>query len=136
MAIRLTTEQIQYIGLFETITRAGVRDCIIDGDKIIFVVNEGEMGKAIGKNGVNIKNLEKILNKKIEIVQYSDDPIQFLLYFFRPAEFKEAYVAERNDGKKIIKLSFNSKSSASKSKVNKAKMFVKKYYNIDDIQLN
>ena len=44
--IKLTTDQMKLMSLFQNITKATARDCIEDEkrDRIIFVVNEGKMG--------------------------------------------------------------------------------------------
>ena len=57
-SIKLTMDQMRKISLFQNITKVTPRDCIDDEkqDRLIFVVNEGKMGLAIGKNGSNIKS--------------------------------------------------------------------------------
>ena len=62
-AIKLTTDQIRLISLFQKITKTTARDCLDDENqnKIIFVVNEGKMGLAIGKGGSNIRQLQEEL---------------------------------------------------------------------------
>ena len=47
--VKLTTEGIRYIALFESLTRAVARDCYIDdeNDRVIFVVKKGDMGLGI-----------------------------------------------------------------------------------------
>jgi N utilization substance protein A len=49
--VKLTEDCMGLISQFERLTGAGSRDCIIDdrNNRIIFVVNPGEMGLAIGK---------------------------------------------------------------------------------------
>jgi N utilization substance protein A len=66
--VKLTTEGIRYIALFESLTRAVARDCYIDdeNDRVIFVVKEGDMGLAIGKNGNNINRVKRSIGKHIE----------------------------------------------------------------------
>ena len=78
--IKLTSEELKLIALFQKITRASARDVIDDErmDRLIFVVNEGKMGLAIGKGGSNIKNLQNILKKDIELVEYAAEPEAFL----------------------------------------------------------
>ncbi|MEM4521421.1 MAG: NusA-like transcription termination signal-binding factor, partial [Candidatus Bathyarchaeia archaeon] len=69
--IRLTNEELEYIRLFESVTGATARDCIIDNkfDRVIFVIKEGEAGMAIGKGGRNISLLRKITGKNYEVVE-------------------------------------------------------------------
>lgn len=80
-----------YISLFESLTGAKVKDCIANGN-IIFIVHENEMGKAIGKEGSNIKRVENALKKKIRLVEFNNDVCQFvqnLIYPIRAKEIKE-----------------------------------------------
>ena len=79
-SIKLTMDQMRKISLFQKITKVTPRDCIDDEkqDRLIFVVNEGKMGLAIGKNGSNIKSLQNLLKRNIELVEYYDDPIKYL----------------------------------------------------------
>ena len=70
--------------LFESMTGAKVKD-IIANDKLIFIIEENEMGKAIGRNGINIKKMESMLKKKIKLVEFSNDVLQFVKNFIYPA---------------------------------------------------
>jgi len=64
MTVKLDTEGIRCIGVFESLTGAGVKDCIMDNDRVIMVVKKGDMGLAIGKGGSNINKVKKLLKKK------------------------------------------------------------------------
>jgi NusA-like KH domain protein len=77
--IKFDIETIKIMSLFEAITRAKLKDCIINKEagQITFVVEENEIGKAIGKNALNIKILEQKLNKRIKIVEFSKNIVQF-----------------------------------------------------------
>ena len=101
--IKFTAEEMRYIALFESITGATVRDCIIDeeNNRIIFVVKEGQIGMAIGRRGKNIRLLERMTGKKHEIIEYSDDPAQFIRNALKPAKVQEVRITERPDGKKM-----------------------------------
>ena len=79
-SIKLSSDQLRLLSLFQKITKATARDCLDDEkqDRIIFVVNEGKMGLAIGKGGCNIKSLQNTLKRNIELVEYNNDPIKFL----------------------------------------------------------
>jgi len=51
--IKLTSDQLRLMSLFQNVTGATARDCIEDEkqNRVIFVVNSGKMGLAIGKGG-------------------------------------------------------------------------------------
>jgi N utilization substance protein A len=100
---------MRYIALFESITGAMVKDCIIDDElnRIIFVVKKGEVGMAIGKGGKNIHLLEKMTGKKHEIIEHSDNPAQFIKNALKPARVKEIRITERPNGKTIAVVAVN-----------------------------
>ena len=74
--------------LFENLTRAKLKDCIAN-EGLIFIVEENEIGKAIGKGGSNVHRLEGLLNKRIKIVEFSSDVKQFIRNFIMPLEVKD-----------------------------------------------
>ncbi len=76
-------QTIRYVALFQDLTRTTVVDCVDAGDRLIFVVKEGEIGKAIGKKGENIAKLKRLMNKDIHVVEYSDQPDRFVANVFR-----------------------------------------------------
>ncbi|KAF5052152.1 KH domain protein [anaerobic digester metagenome] len=84
----LTEDCMRLISEFESLTGAGSRDCVIDerNSRIIFVVNPGEMGLAIGKKGASIKKASDVMGKRIEVVEYSDNAEQFVKNCFLPAQ--------------------------------------------------
>lgn len=88
MGIKYTSETIAFLNLFEKITRVRVKDCFFD-NILIFIINQGNIGKAIGKKGVNIKRLESKLRRKIKIVEFNNDPVVFVKNFIAPLIAKE-----------------------------------------------
>ena len=61
---------MRLMSLFQNVTKATARDCLEDEmqNKIIFVVQEGKMGLAIGKGGSNIKYLQKNIKRNVELI--------------------------------------------------------------------
>ena len=86
--VRLTEDCMRLISQFESLTGAGSRDCVVDerNNRLIFVVNPGDMGLAIGKKGVSIKKASEVMGKKIEVVEYNSNPEQFIKNCFLPAQ--------------------------------------------------
>src|SRR3989304_5010942 len=90
-------QTIKYGALFQDTTRSTVVDCVDAGDKLIFVVKEGEIGKAIGKKGENISKLKRLMNKDIHVVEYSDQPDKFVANVFRNYDVKNVQIEQRGD---------------------------------------
>jgi len=102
---------MRYIALFESITGATVKDCIIDDElnRIIFIIKEGDVGIAIGRGGKNIHMLERMTGKKHEIIEHSEKPAQFIKNALKPARVNEIRISERTDGKTIAVVSVDPK---------------------------
>jgi len=98
--IVLTEDCMHLISQFERLTGAGSRDCVVDdrNNRLIFVVNPGEMGLAIGKKGASIKKAMEVMGKKIEVVEYSPSPEQFLKNCFLPAQVVTVTFGNEDDG--------------------------------------
>ncbi|WAI00799.1 NusA-like transcription termination signal-binding factor [Methanogenium organophilum] len=98
--IVLNEQSLQLMAQFEQLTGAGSRDCIIDerNERLIFVINPGEMGRAIGKQGSSIKKASDDLGKRIEVVEFSDDAEQFLRNCFLPARVTSVQFEENEEG--------------------------------------
>ena len=83
--VKFDSDSMKLITLFESMTGAKVKDCIAN-KKFIFIIEENEMGKAIGKNGVNVKRLESKLKRKIKLVEFSNDVLQFVKNLIYPLQ--------------------------------------------------
>ena len=90
MKIVLDMQTMQTIALFEQLTGAHIKDCIPSEEQVIFVVHEGEMGKAIGKGGQHVRNLENKLKKRVKVVEFHTDILQFVKNLVSPLELREA----------------------------------------------
>ncbi len=88
--IKLDTDSMRFVALFESVTGTVVKDCIISANKIVFVVKEGQAGLAIGKAGANIISLQDKLKRRVEVVEYSEDPVKFASNIFQPAELSKS----------------------------------------------
>ena len=62
------------------------------------MVNTGKMGLAIGKGGSNIKSLNNMLKRNVELVEYFDDPTKFLKNVFNPKFINEVKLSTKPDG--------------------------------------
>jgi len=86
---------MKLISLFQAMTRgASVKDCIMD-DEIIFIVGEGEIGKAVGKGGENAKRISYALKRKIKIVEFSNNLLTFIRNLIKPLNVQNI---EETDG--------------------------------------
>jgi len=142
-SIKLTMDQMRKISLFQNITKVTPRDCIDDEkqDRLIFVVNEGKMGLAIGKNGSNIKSLQNLLKRNIELVEYYNDPIKFLKNLLNAKLINEVKISKRADGSQqaIVLVNPNNKGlvvGRAGRNAEKARLLAKRYFDIPSVVIN
>lgn len=140
--IRLTSREMRYIALFESITGASVKDCIIDDElnRIIFVVKEGDIGAAIGKGGKNIRLLERMTGKKHEIIEHSENPVQFIKNALKPARVNEVRITERPNGKVIAVVSVNPRDKGvaigkNGRNAERIRFLAKRYFQIQNVSI-
>jgi N utilization substance protein A len=90
-------ETMRFIGLFQDMTKTTVLDCLDGDDKLVFVVKNGEIGKAVGKKGENIARLKRMLNKEVQVVEFSENPEEFVKNVFRNYDVRRVEIEERGD---------------------------------------
>jgi N utilization substance protein A len=140
--IRFTGTEMRYIALFESITGANVKDCIIkeEEERVIFIVKEGEVGVAIGKHGRNIHTLERMTGKKHEIIEYSDDPVQFIKNALKPAAVREVRLTERPNGRTMAVVTVNPRDKGvaigkNGRNAERLRFFAKRYFEIENVSI-
>lgn len=138
--IKLTSGELQLMSLFQSVTGATARDCIIDEklDRVIFVVNKGDMGLAIGKNGATIKTLQDIVGKKIELVEFSDDVIEFIRNMLGSSLVLDAKIVEKGDGSKVAVVVVDPKKKGvvvgrEGRNAEKARLLARRYFQLSNV---
>ncbi len=92
MTIKYDAELLKAMTFFENATHAKLKDCYLDShtDMMTFVVMPGEIGKAVGKGGSNVRRLEDAFKKRIKIAEYADDLLQFVKNMIMPLRVEMA----------------------------------------------
>lgn len=140
--IKFTSKEMRYISLFESITGANVKDCIVNEEqsRVIFVVKEGEIGMAIGRGGRNIHTLERMTGKKHEIIEYSERPAQFIKNALKPAMVKEVRITERPNGKTMAVVTVNPRDKGvaigkNGKNAERLRFLAKRYFQIENVSI-
>ena len=83
------------ISLFEKITQAHAKRLFTDKrGQLVFIVEEGQAGKAIGKGGMNIQRLRKLFKKRVKVVEFNADAKEFVKNYIAPLEVENITVKE------------------------------------------
>lgn len=89
-------QTIRYVSLFQDVTKTTVVDCVETADQIIFVVKEGQIGRAIGRKGDHITRLKRMFNRDVHVVEFSDKPAAFIANVFRNYDVRKVDIEDRN----------------------------------------
>jgi len=103
------------------------------------VVKENQIGMAVGKSGNKIKQLERLIGKSVEVVEFSDNPTTFIHNVLAPAKLENVEITEHG-GKKtaVVTVDFQNRKLAigrKGRKIQNAKKLVFRHYGIEDIIL-
>jgi N utilization substance protein A len=140
--IKLSSEQLSLMSLFQNMSGATPRDCIIDEkqNRIIFVISKGQMGLAIGKKGASIKNIEKTVRRPVEVVEWSDDLAEFIKNALDPRYVQEVKVSERLDGTKAVTVVVDPKKKGAVlgrggKNAERVRLLAKRYFDVSNVQI-
>ena len=137
MTITFTTETIRLLTLFENLTNVSVKDCFENHDTVYYIVEEGKIGLAIGKGGNSIKQVEKVLGKKVKVFEYSSNVPDFVKNLI--PNVKEVKLLEE-DGKDMIEIKVNKQDrgyviGSGGEKIKIYKEILKRVHNISDLKV-
>lgn len=138
--IKLTSDELRLMSLFQSITSVTARDCVVDDkmDRVIFIVNKGQMGLAIGKGGVTIRQLQNVVARKVELVEYSDDASDFVRNILNPQMVNDVKITQRTDGSKQAVVLVDAKRKGvvvgkEGRNAEKARLLAKRYFQISNV---
>ncbi|MEK6907418.1 MAG: NusA-like transcription termination signal-binding factor [Nanoarchaeota archaeon] len=123
-------DKIQKITLFENLTRSKVKGMLED-EKLIIIVEHGELGKAIGSKGKNIKMIENMMHKRLRIIEFNENPVNFINNFIYPIKV-ESITLNNN----VIEIKANDRKTKGlligreRRNFNELSDLVKEYFNL------
>lgn len=133
--VKMNDEEAKRMLFFQQVTGAATRDCIDDGEWLVFVVAGGEVGAAVGRRGANIATLEKLLKRRVMVVEHADTVEKFAENIFFPTKVKTALIGERlvvnvdaNDRKYVV--------GKGGYRIKLAKTLLKRHFNINEIKVD
>ena len=89
--LKLDVDVLGLSSLLEKIAGVRVKDCFKDesNETVFYVVETGDLGKAVGKGGVNIHKVQDSLGKRVKVIEYRDNVIDFVRNVIYPLQVQE-----------------------------------------------
>ena len=142
---------MELISLFNNISGAIIKDCLIyespenHSEIIIFLVKKEDVGKAIGRSGEHVKDLMTKLQKKIDVIPYSDKIDHFIQYILNTSKnsikVQNIEIKENKNEKKTVIISVRPQDRGKAigkegSMIRKIKMLVIRHFEVDNVIIN
>ena len=149
--IKLDRQSMELISLFNNISGAIIKDCFIfqspenDSDIIIFLVKKEDVGKAIGKAGEHVKDLMNKLQKKIDVIPWSENLGQFIQFILNTTknsiQLQNIEIKESRNEKKTVIISVRPQDRGKAigkegSMIRKIKELVLRHFDVDNVIIN
>lgn len=138
--IKLSMDDMAMIARFEQITGAAAIDIIRDdeGKRIIVVVRAKQLGKAIGRGGVNVKAASDVFGRVVDVVEMAETVEEFVKSALAPARVEAVKIIERRDGNKVASVTVKSEDRGiaigrEGRNVARARILVKRHFDLDNV---
>ncbi len=140
MRVTLSDTARRHIALFEDVTGATAIDCVVDEthEQVIFVVEAGEMGQAIGPDGKRVKRVEDRLGEDVELIEDAPSAEGFVANALAPAAVYNVTLSENDDlvaYAEVDRADHGAAIGTDGRNIEAAKRLAKRHFDIDDIQL-
>jgi N utilization substance protein A len=135
-------DDMQLIARYEQITGAAAVDIVMDeeSDRIIIVVRQGQLGKAIGRGGSNVKAASDAFGRTIDIVENADNVEEFIKNALSPARVEKIKISESKEGLLIASVTVKSDDRGiaigrDGRNVSRARILAKRHFDLDNVTI-
>ena len=140
MTVSLSDRERQYIALFEDEIGVRIRDCVVDDDydRVLFVVEAGEMADAIGPDGRHVARIEDELGRTVELTEDADTAEAFVANALAPAAVYNVTISENDDRVAYAEVDHDDTGVAigkNGRNIEAARRLADRHFDVDDIQL-
>lgn len=137
--ITFSNETVQYMSLASKYCGANIKDCVVEDDRIVFVVEKGDLGVAIGIKAKKLERLRTLFKKNVKFVEFDEDKERFVRNLCKPYKVNNI-VIEGNDNANIVRIEVNPRD---KSKligkggrnINMIRILARRHHTIKDVQI-
>jgi N utilization substance protein A len=131
---------MRFIALLENLTGAIAKDCVLEpqDNRIIFVIRPGDMGLAIGKNGMNIERTRKVIGRPVEIVEYAETAEEFLKNIVAPAKVRGIKISKNSEGNTVAQVTVDPHDKGmaigkNGKNVVKTRLLMKRHFDLENV---
>ena len=138
--VKLSMDDMGLIARFEQITGVSAVDVVRDddGERIIVVVRAKQLGKAVGRGGINVKAASDAFGRAIDIVEMAETAEDFVKSALAPARVESVKIIEHRDGTKVASVTVKSDDRGiaigrEGRNVARARILVKRHFDLNNV---
>ena len=138
MRVELSDEARRYMGRFDELTGVAPKDCLVEGEQLVFLIPAGEMAAAIGQGGETVTEAERRLGRSVELVEDADTPEAFVASALAPAAVTAVTISDQDDRVAYVEVAPPDRGvaiGADGRNIETARTLAKRHYDVDDVQL-
>ena len=138
MTVTLDDEARRRLVAFEEATGAGAIDCIEVDERLVIVVERGEMAEAIGPDGRTIQRFEERIGRPVRLVEHAEDPETFVANALTPAAIYNVTISENDDTVAYVEVASEDRGVAIGTEgrtIEAARRLAARHVDVDDVQL-
>ena len=137
--ITFSNETVQYINMASKYCRASIKDCIVEDDRIVFVVEKGQLGLAIGSKAKNLERLRTAFKKNVKFVEFDENKERFVQNLCKPYKVNNIIIEENNDSS-IVRIEVNPRDKSkligrNGRNINMIRKLAQRHHPIKDVQI-
>jgi len=137
--ITFSNETVQYINMASKYSKAGIKDCLVEEDRIIFVVEKGQIGIAIGHKAKHLEKLRTLFKKNVKCVEFDNEKERFIRNLCKPYQVNTITIDGDEDASLIrIEVSPRDKSKIigkGGRNINMIRKLAQRHHPIKDVQI-
>ena len=138
MRVTLSDDAKRFMRLFAEETDINPRDCLVESDRVVFLIPPDEMADAIGPDGHTVEQIEQKAGRDIELIADADTPEAFVESTLAPAAVRGVTISEQGDRVAYVEVVEDDRGIAIGSdgrRIETARKLADRHHDIDDIQL-
>ena len=135
--IKYDVNLLGLMSTFEKITRAKLADCFIDDNELLtFIVEKNNLRRAVGKSGSTVKKLERLMKRKIKVVENSSEMLKFIQNYIYPLKVDDI----RQEDNIVVMTSQDTKTKGlligrQAKNLRNLERVVKRYFEVEEIKV-
>ena len=138
--VKLSMDDMGLIARFEQITGVSAVDVVRDddGERIIVVVRAKQLGKAIGKGGINVRAASDAFGRAIDVVEMAATAEDFVKSALAPARVESVKIIEHRDGTRVASVTVKSDDRGiaigrDGRNVARARILVRRHFDLNNV---